>query len=117
MALYFCAMYLLGASLGPLGTGVASDYFTMKAAATAGVVAERPFGAVLFDVLPTIVGGARASSPAALNPFRAEGLHRALYLVPMLAAILSAVLFAASRTVKKDVEKLQSWMRLTPQGR
>jgi hypothetical protein len=111
MALYFCAMYLLGASLGPLGTGVASDYFTMKAGAAAGVVGERSFGAVLFDVLPTIVGGARASSPAALNPFRAEGLHRALYLVPMLAAMLSAVLFAASRSVKKDVLELQSQMR------
>ena len=112
MALYFCAMYLLGASLGPLGTGVASDYFTMKAAAAAGVVAERSLGAVLLDVLPTIVGGAKASS-AALNPFRAEGLHRALYLVPILAACLSAVLFAASRTIKKDVQKLQSWMRGT----
>jgi MFS family permease len=111
MALYFCAMYLLGASLGPLGTGVASDYFTMKAGAAAGVVAERSFGAVLFDVLPTIVGGVRASSPAALNPFRAEGLHRALYLVPVLAAILSGVLFAASRSVKKDVLELQAWMR------
>jgi len=125
MALYFCAMYLLGASLGPLGTGVASDYFTMRAGAAAGVVGERSLGAVLFDVLPTVVGGARASSPAALNPFRAEGLHKALYLVPVLAAILSAVLFAASRTVKADVLKLQSWMRgagkdqapLTPRGR
>ena len=58
---------------------------------------------MLFDVLPTMVGGARASSPAALNPFRAEGLHRALYLVPVLSTVLSAVLFAASRTVKKDV--------------
>jgi len=125
MALYFCAMYLLGASLGPLGTGVASDYFTMRAGAAAGVVGERSLGAVLFDVLPTMVGGARATSPAALNPFRAEGLHNALYLVPLLAAILSAVLFAASRSVKADVLKLQSWMRgagrdqapLTPQGR
>jgi MFS family permease len=111
MALYFCAMYLLGASLGPLGTGVASDYFTMKAGAAAGVVGERSLGAVLFDVLPTILGGAKVSSPAALNPFRAEGLHRALYLVPMLASILSAVLFAASRSVKKDVLDLQSRMR------
>jgi hypothetical protein len=72
-----------------------------------------------------MVGGARATSPAALNPFRAEGLHNALYLVPLLAAILSAVLFAASRSVKADVLKLQSWMRgagqerapLTPLGR
>lgn len=113
MALYFCAMYLLGASLGPLGTGVASDYFTMKAGAAAGVVAERSFGAVLTDVLPTVVGGARASSPAALNPYRAEGLRSALYLVPALSALLSLVLFAASRTVKKDVFKLQEWMKGT----
>ena len=28
MALYFLAMYVLGASLGPLATGMASDYFT-----------------------------------------------------------------------------------------
>ena len=108
MALYLCAMYLLGASLGPVGTGVASDYFTMKAGAAAGVVGERSFGAVLFDVLPTMVGGARASSPAALNPFRAEGLHRALYLVPVLATVLSAVLFAASRSVRKDVLERRS---------
>ena len=30
MALYFCAMYLLGASLGPVGTGLVSDYFTFQ---------------------------------------------------------------------------------------
>ncbi len=111
MALYFCAMYLLGASLGPLGTGVASDYVTMKAAAAAGAVAERSFGAVLLDVLPTLVGGPRAVAPAALNPFRAEGLRSALYLVPALAALLSLVLFAASRTVTRDVERLRAWMR------
>jgi HAMP domain-containing protein len=32
-------------------------------------------------------------------------------VVPILAAILAVVLFAASRTVTKDVERLQSWMR------
>lgn len=111
MALYFCAMYLLGASLGPVGTGVASDYFTMQAAAAAGAAGEPSFGAVLQDVLPTIVGGAKARSAAALDPFRAEGLRDALCLVPTLAALLSVVLFAASRTVTKDVLKLRSWMR------
>ena len=39
MALYFFAMYVLGASLGPLGTGLASDYFTFQAASAAGAVA------------------------------------------------------------------------------
>ena len=39
MALYFFAMYVLGASLGPVGTGLASDYFTFQAASAAGAVA------------------------------------------------------------------------------
>ena len=45
MALYFCAMYVLGASLGPVGTGLASDYFTFQAASAAGAVQPLPFGA------------------------------------------------------------------------
>ena len=90
MALYFFAMYVLGASLGPAATGFVSDYFTKEAARSAGV-------AVL--------------SGAALEPFRAQGLHSAMYLVPALAAILSVVLWAASRTVTRDMERLQEWMR------
>jgi hypothetical protein len=34
-----------------------------------------------------------------------------MYIVPVLAAILAVVLFAASRTVKKDVAKLNAWMK------
>jgi hypothetical protein len=34
-----------------------------------------------------------------------------MYIVPFLAALLAVVLFAASRTVKGDVAKLQAWMR------
>jgi hypothetical protein len=34
-----------------------------------------------------------------------------MYIVPVLAAILAVVLFAASRTVKKDVAKLNEWMK------
>jgi hypothetical protein len=34
-----------------------------------------------------------------------------MYIVPFLAALLAIVLFAASRTVKGDVVKLQTWMR------
>ena len=50
MAVYFCAMYLMGASLGPVGTGVLSDRLAARAAAAAG-------------------------SPAATEAFRAQGLH------------------------------------------
>jgi hypothetical protein len=34
-----------------------------------------------------------------------------MYLIPTIFAVLAMVLFAASRTVKKDVQKLQAWMR------
>jgi MFS family permease len=90
MALYFFAMYVLGASLGPYGTGLVSDFFTARAAAAAGVA---------------------ATTQQALEPFRAAGLHSAMYAIPVLGALLTLVLFAASRTVAKDAEALQSWMR------
>jgi MFS family permease len=90
MALYFFAMYVLGASLGPVGTGFASDYFTAQAATAAGV------GELTKETL---------------EPFRATGLHSAMYIIPGLGALLTLVLFAGSRTVSKDMEKLQLWMR------
>ena len=90
MALYFFAMYVLGASLGPVGTGLASDYFTQQAA---------------------IAAGAASLSREALEPFRAQGLHSAMYAIPVLGALLTIVLFAGSRTVSKDMERLQLWMR------
>jgi MFS family permease len=79
MAIYFFAMYVLGASFGPIGTGMASDYFTRKAAAAAGATV--------------------------LEPFRGQGLHSAMYLIPALSVLLTLVLFAASRTVAGDMEK------------
>jgi predicted MFS family arabinose efflux permease len=88
MSLYFGAMYLAGASLGPLGTGLVSDYFTGQAATAAGVVEH---------------------TAQALEPFRAAGLHSAMYIIPLLAVLLAIVLFAASRTVGKDVEGLRRW--------
>ena len=111
MALYFFAMYVLGASFGPVGTGLASDYFTFQAASAAGAVAPLPFGAIMTAELRSLVGESKGFDLRALEPFRAQGLHTAMYVVPLLAAILALVLFAASRTVKNDVAKLQTWMR------
>jgi MFS family permease len=90
MAVYFLAMYLLGASLGPWIIGIISDYFTQQAAVAAGVT---------------------EFTAKTLEPFRAAGLRSAMYLVPVLSTLLMLVLFAASRTVTKDVEKIQNWMR------
>jgi len=77
MALYFFAMYVLGASFGPLATGMLSDHFTRRAAAGATV----------------------------LEPFRGAGLHSAMYVVPVLSILLALVLFAATRTVARDMER------------
>jgi hypothetical protein len=90
MALYFFAMYVLGASLGPVGMGFLSSHFTVSAARAAGVT---------------------DTSFEALRPFASQGLHSALYIIPVLGLILAVVLFAGSRTVTKDMERLQHWMR------
>ncbi len=76
------------ASLGPLGTGIISDHFTAQAASVAGVTDH---------------------SIRALEPFRGAGLHWAMYVIPILAAMLALVLFGASRTVRKDIEALHVW--------
>ncbi len=34
-----------------------------------------------------------------------------MYVIPALGALLTLVLFAASRTVGRDTERLQRWMR------
>ena len=86
MALYFFAMYVLGGSVGPVGTGMLSDHFAGKAMAAAG-----------------------ATTMA--EPFKAAGLHSAMYVIPFLCLLLAVVLFAASRTVSADMEKLRSWLR------
>ena len=109
MALYFCAMYLLGASLGPVGTGLVSDYFTFEKAAAAGAVQPLPFAAIVAAEFRSLVGESKGFDLRALEPFRAAGLHTAMFVVPILAGILAVVLFAASRTVAADVERLRAW--------
>jgi MFS family permease len=89
MAIYFFAMYVFGASFGPLATGFLSERFTRNAATAAGI---------------------STLTESALEPFRAAGLHSAMYIVPLLGGLLALVLFAASFTVAKDMDKLQGWM-------
>lgn len=89
MSIYFLAMYLLGGALGPYVVGLMSDYFTRRAASAAGIA---------------------EFSTAALEPFRAAGLQSAMYVVPVLCVVLAGVLYAASRAVKADTEKIRTWM-------
>jgi MFS family permease len=55
MAVYFFAMYMLGASLGPVVTGRLSDYFALRAA--------------------------RIAAAPMSEHFRAIGLHQAMYAI------------------------------------
>ena len=86
MAVYFLAMYVLGASFGPVVTGLLSDRLTARAARAAGVFTD---------------------APAALEPFRAAGLHAALLVVPALALLMAAILWAASRTIARDTSRAE----------
>jgi predicted MFS family arabinose efflux permease len=83
MALYFMAMYMLGASFGPLLTGRLSDMLARRAAALTG-------------------------SPAITEAFRAIGLQQAMLVIPVLSVLLAGVLYAASRTIVADIERRES---------
>jgi MFS family permease len=78
VALYFFAMYVLGASFGPIALGAISDFFARRAMTAAG-----------------------ATEMA--EPFRAAGLHDAMFVIPTVALLAALVLFAASRTVTSDI--------------
>ena len=80
VAIDFCGMYVLGASLGPLGTGLLSDHFARQAMTAAGATHMT-------------------------EAFKAVGLHDAMYIIPVLAVLAAAVLFAAATTVEKDMQR------------
>jgi predicted MFS family arabinose efflux permease len=84
MALYFFGMYFLGGAYGTWITGALSDHFAREAMLAAGA--------------------------ATLEPFRAVGLQKAFYVVPLVSLALTFVLLAGALTIRRDVEKLQERM-------
>jgi MFS family permease len=96
MALYFCAMYAFGGAAGDPTIGLLSDHYAHSAAIAQGIPLDGLQGVELQKVL---------------EPFRAEGLHKAMFALPLVSLLLAATLFAAARTIPKDMEKLQDWMR------
>ena len=86
VALYFFAMYVLGASFGPVIVGALSDRVALKAMQAAGAAAMT-------------------------ESFRATGLHAAMYVIPVVLLVTSLVLFAAARTVGGDMERMQERLR------
>jgi MFS family permease len=120
MALYFCAMYLLGAAQGPWATGLTSDYFAQRALAAN----ENGVPAVV-----ALLGGSPAAGSSSGPPWAAiavnyqhkqqaiaTGLHQAMYLTVVLSGLLVLVLLAAAWTVRSDYEKLQKWMKASAGG-
>jgi MFS family permease len=89
MALYFMAMYLCGASFGPLLTGKLSDHFARRAADAAGST--------------TITDAARAL-----------GLQQAILAVPICSVLLALVLYMGSRTIAADIAKREAAAALAP---
>jgi predicted MFS family arabinose efflux permease len=83
MAIYFMAMYLCGASFGPLLTGRLSDLLAHRAAALAG-------------------------SPVVRETFRAVGLQQAMLIIPILSAALAGVLYMGSRTIASDIARCEA---------
>jgi predicted MFS family arabinose efflux permease len=78
MSIYFMAMYLCGASFGPVLTGSLSDRMARRATAMAG-------------------------SGAITEAARATGLQQAMLVIPALSLGLAVVLYAGSRTVARDM--------------
>ncbi len=85
MSVYFMAMYLCGASFGPLLTGRLSDYMARRAMDAAGGVS--------------------------LAGFRAVGLQKAMVIMPILSVALAIVLYLGSRTMSEDVERRDARMQ------
>ncbi len=83
MAVYFMAMYLCGASFGPLLTGKLSDMAAKSAMEAAGA-------AKMTEV------------------FRAIGLQQAMLIIPVLSVLLAVVLYMASRTIVGDIAKREA---------
>jgi len=83
MAIYFMAMYLCGASFGPLLTGRVSDLLAHRAAVMAG-------------------------SPVVTESFRAIGLQQAMLIIPIFSAALAGVLYTGSRTITSDIARREA---------
>jgi MFS family permease len=80
VAIYFFGMYVFGASLGPVGTGLLSDHFARQAMLAAGATTMN-------------------------ESFKAAGLHTAMYAIPVLVALASLALFAGMWSMERSAAK------------
>jgi hypothetical protein len=64
-------------------------------------------GLYAFGWLSDTLSGRAAAAGASDAEAKALGLHRAMYVIPILTALLVPVLFAGSRTVRRDQQRAQ----------
>ena len=83
MAIYFMAMYLCGASFGPLLTGKVSDIMARRAADAAGSI-------------------------HITEAFKAVGLQQAMLMIPVFSLLLAAVLYCGSHTIVNDMRRREA---------
>ena len=83
MAIYFMAMYLCGASFGPLLTGRVSDIMARRAADAAG-------------------------SAHITEAFKAVGLQQSMLMIPVFSLLLAAVLYGGSHTIVNDMRRREA---------
>ena len=91
MSVYFMAMYLCGASFGPLITGGLSDMLAHRAMQAAGA--------------------------STLETFRGVGLQQAMIVMPVLSILLALVLYLGSRTMRRDLACLGQHSLDQPYGK
>ncbi|WP_062387831.1 spinster family MFS transporter [Pseudomonas abietaniphila] len=85
MALFFAGLYLLGGGLGPVVVGLLSDHFAHSAMYAAQV-------------------------EQMTEPFKAVGLHDAMYLIPVALFFALVFLARASKCFKRDAQRMREGM-------
>jgi predicted MFS family arabinose efflux permease len=86
VSLYFFAQYVMGASFGTPIMGAVSDHYAHAAMVAAGATEMAPL-------------------------FKAEGLHSAMYIMPVLTVVCAVVLYFAAVTVPADMRRMQARLR------
>ena len=89
MAVYFLAMYMCGASFGPLLTGRLSDLLARRAAHL-------------------------ASAVSMTETFRATGLQEAMLVIPVLSVAVAFVLYMGARTMVADMQPREAIPSFSP---
>jgi MFS family permease len=90
IALFMAGLYLLGGGMGPVGVGLLSDHFAHTAMLAAG-----------------------ASEMSEV--FKAEGLHDAMYLIPVALILSMLALLQASRCFVSDATRMTQKMQVDGQ--